>query len=97
MRLRPTLPRSLFTILLHAEEMIFDCPPALRRFLACACIVSRFASVGAMYVSTSRTGVGVALKVPAIVQRQLFCMMLVDVFDFLGMCHTVDLYVMTRI
>ena len=53
--------------------------------------------MGAMYVSTSRTEVGVALKVPAIVRRKLFCIMLVDVFDFMGMCHTVDLYFMTRI
>ena len=57
--------------------------------------------MGAMYVSASRTGMGVALKAPAMVRRQSFCItesLLVDVFDFLtslGMCHTVDPYVMT--
>ena len=57
--------------------------------------------MGAMYVSASRTGMGVALKAPVMVRRQLFCItesLLVDVFDFLtslGMCHTVDPYVMT--
>lgn len=46
----------------------------------------------------SRTGIGVALKAPAIVRRHLFCItesLLVDV-DFLasfGFCHTVDPYV----
>ena len=29
--------------------------------------------MGAMYVSASRTGMGVALKAPAMVRRQLFC------------------------
>ena len=57
--------------------------------------------MGVMYVSASRTGIEVALKAPAIVRRQLFCItesLLVDGFDFLtslGMCHTVDPYVMT--
>ena len=52
-----------------------------------------------MNVSASRTGIGVALKAPAMVRRQLFCMtesLLVDVLHFLtslGMCHTVDPYV----
>ena len=54
--------------------------------------------MGAMYVSASRTGMGVALKAPAMLRRQ-FCItesLLVDVFDFLTslcICHTVDPYV----
>ena len=42
--------------------------------------------MGAMNVSASSTEMGVALKAPAMVRRQLFCMtesLLVDVFDFL--------------
>ena len=37
-----------------------------------------------MYVSASRTGMGVALKAPVVVRRQLLCItesLLVDVFD----------------
>ena len=54
--------------------------------LACACSMSRCVSMGAMNVSASSTEMGVALKAPAMVRRQLFCMtesLLVDVFDFL--------------
>ena len=86
-------------ILLHAE-IIFNWPPARSRCLACACSMSRCVSMGAMNVSASSTEMGVALKAPAMVRRQLFCMtesLLVDIFDFLtslGMCHTVDTYVM---
>ena len=53
-----------------------------------------------MYVSASRTEMKVALKSPAMMRQQLSCMtesLLVDVFDFLtslGMCRTVDSYVM---
>ena len=64
--------------------------------------MSRYKSIGAIYVSALRTGMGVALKIPDMARRQLFCItesLLADVFDFLtslDMCHTVDPYVMTR-
>ena len=64
--------------------------------------MSRYTSIGVIYVSASRTGIGVALKATVMVRRQLFSItesLLVDVFDFLtslGICHTVELYVMTR-
>ena len=89
-------------ILLHAEEIIFNWSPARSRCLACACSMSRCVSIGAINISASSTEIGVALKTPAIVRRQLFCMtesLLVDVFDFLTslvIYHTVDLYVIAR-
>ena len=90
------MPRKFSAIFLHAEEIIFNWPPAQSRCLACACSMSRYMSIGAINISASSTEMGVALKAPVMVRRQLFCMtesLLVDVFDFLtslGMCHTVD-------
>ena len=48
-----------------------------------------------MYVSASRTGIGVALKAPAIERRHLFCKMAslsadVDFLASFGVCHTVN-------
>lgn len=64
-RMRLDLPRSLLAITLQFLAINFARLPTQSRYLAFACSWSRWESMGDMYVSASRTGIGVALKAPA--------------------------------